>query len=449
MSKLQVAYLRVSTETQTEKYGLDVQKQKIMDYCEKHGITIDKWYIDGGYSGSKLDRPEIQELLNHAKSGIIDTVYIYKLDRMSRDVIDTLNLFYKILPGYGVKVISMTEELRTENPMDRMMLTMNAAMNQYEREVIRMRMSAGMLERVKKGYWMGGGRTPWGYYYDRNDGILHINEQQASMVRKVYDLYLNGFSCENISKILGFKGEPIVKGILKRKSNIGLIEYKGKVYKGRHEPIIDEKVFWKVQDEMKKRHTNAYLSSGHLLTGLCHCGYCGARMRYQKWTAKTMKLVCYSHYQSSKAYMRKSDCCKNHPVDAYKVEAEVEECFKNFAININEYTESHQDSTEILVESLKKSDTKVRRLYGLYADNPSENLLDVIKEEEENIKKLKKKLDDAKTEKRCDPTKIAEIRHMSDIWDSLTLKEKNKILKQCVEDIVVDKDEITIRFVTL
>ena len=145
MSKLQVAYLRVSTETQTEKYGLDMQKQKIMDYCEKHGITIDKWYIDGGYSGSKLDRPEIQELLNHAKSGIIDTVYIYKLDRMSRDVIDTLNLFYKILPGYGVKVISMTEELRTENPMDRMMLTMNAAMNQYEREVIRMRMSAGML----------------------------------------------------------------------------------------------------------------------------------------------------------------------------------------------------------------------------------------------------------------------------------------------------------------
>lgn len=79
MSKLQVAYLRVSTETQTEKYGLDMQKQKIMDYCEKHGITIDKWYIDGGYSGSKLDRPEIQELLEHAKSGIIDTVYIYKL----------------------------------------------------------------------------------------------------------------------------------------------------------------------------------------------------------------------------------------------------------------------------------------------------------------------------------------------------------------------------------
>ena len=181
MSKLQVAYLRVSTETQTEKYGLDMQKQKIMDYCEKHGITIDKWYIDGGYSGSKLDRPEIQELLEHAKSGIIDTVYIYKLDRMSRDVIDTLTLFYKTLPGYGVKVVSMTEELRTENPMDRMMLTMNAAMNQYEREVIRMRMSSGMVERVKNGFWPGGGNVPVGYYYDRNDGILHIDNKKADI----------------------------------------------------------------------------------------------------------------------------------------------------------------------------------------------------------------------------------------------------------------------------
>ena len=54
MSKLQVAYLRVSTETQTEKYGLDMQKQKIMDYCEKHGITIDKWYIDGGIVEANL-----------------------------------------------------------------------------------------------------------------------------------------------------------------------------------------------------------------------------------------------------------------------------------------------------------------------------------------------------------------------------------------------------------
>ena len=122
MKKMDVAYLRVSTETQTEKYGLDMQRQKIIDYCERNWVTIDKWYVDGGYSGSKLDRPDIQKLLDDAENGLIGRVFIYKLDRMSRDVIDTLNLIYRILPKYGVKVISMTEEIRTENPMDKQQL---------------------------------------------------------------------------------------------------------------------------------------------------------------------------------------------------------------------------------------------------------------------------------------------------------------------------------------
>lgn len=132
MKKMNVAYLRVSTEAQTEKYGLDMQRQKILDYCERNRVVIDRWYVDGGYSGSKLDRPEIQKLLDDAERDLIKTVYIYKLDRLSRDTADTLELMYRILPKYGVKVVSMTEEIRTDNPMDKVMLTMNAAMNQYE-----------------------------------------------------------------------------------------------------------------------------------------------------------------------------------------------------------------------------------------------------------------------------------------------------------------------------
>ena len=281
MKKMDVAYLRVSTETQTEKYGLDMQRQKIIDYCERNGVTIDKWYVDGGYSGSKLDRPDIQKLLDDAENGLIGRVFIYKLDRMSRDVIDTLNLIYRILPKYGVKVISMTEEIRTENPMDKVMLTMNAAMNQYEREVIRMRMSAGMVERVKKGYWMGGGRTPYGYYYDRNDGILHVDQEQAELVRNAYMLYLGGTSCDKKSKMLGFKGERIVTQILKRKSNIGYIAYNGKTYKGLHEPIVDEKTFYDVQDmrfllpvlqpyDMSRPHDHIYLCWLPSLSRLFH-----------------------------------------------------------------------------------------------------------------------------------------------------------------------------------
>lgn len=445
MKKQNVAYLRVSTEAQTEKYGLDLQKQKILEYCEKNGVVIDKWYTDGGYSGSKLDRPEIQELLDDAEKGIIGTVYIYKLDRMSRDVIDTLNLLYRLLPKYDVKVISMVEDIKTENPMDRVMITMNAAMNQYEREVIRMRMSAGMVERVKKGLWMGGGKVPFGYYYDRNDGILHPKEEEAEIVRKAYRLYIDGYSCERISKILGFKWEHIVVQILKRKSNIGLIEYKGKTYKGLHEPIIDEKTFYEAQECMKKRSTNSHISNDNILTGLCWCGVCGARMRYQKW-GKYHKLICYSQ-QNTKEYMRKSENCTNKKVFSSDVEAEVEDCFKNFIINVDkkENVESNADSIRDII---KKANAKIKRLYNLYSENPSDNLLEVIQEEENRVKDLKSQLDEEiKKEHKSDTEKIDKIRRVSDVWDSLTNQEKNKVLKECIEKIVITGDDIEIRFV--
>lgn len=451
MKKKNVAYLRVSTESQTEKYGLDMQKQKILDYCDRNGVVIDKWYVDGGYSGSKLDRPEIQKLLDDAEKSLINTVYIYKLDRLSRDTADTLELMYRILPKYGVKVISMTEEIKTDNPMDKVMLTMNAAMNQYEREVIRMRMSAGMVERVKKGYWMGGGRVPWGYYYDRNDGILHIDEEQAEQVRNAYKMYLDGYSCVNISLILGFKGERIVTQILKRKSNIGLIEYKGNVYKGLHEPIIDEKTFYDTQELMKKRSTNSHVSNNNLLTGLCYCGICGARMRYQKW-GKYHKLICYSQdKKSGKEYMRKSDCCTNQKPNAYEIESAVEECFKMFSVKIeNSGRKEDENKIEILKKTLKNEKTKVKKMYELYFQCQSENLLELISKEEEKIKKIEEELNDnlQSSKKVISEEKIKTIKTMADAWEHLETRDKNKILKECIEKIIIKNGDIKIYFHT-
>lgn len=449
MKKKNVAYLRVSTDTQTEKYGLDVQRQKILEYCERNGVTIDKWYVDGGYSGSKLDRPEIQKLLDDAENDSIKTVYIYKLDRLSRDTADTLELMYRILPKFGVKVVSMTEEIRTENPMDKVMLTMNAAMNQYEREVIRMRMSAGMVERVKKGYWMGGGRIPWGYYYDKNDGILHIDEKQAEQVRNAYKLYLDGYSCEKISNILGFRGERIVLQILKRKSNIGLIEYKGNVYQGLHEPIIDEDTFYRTQEMMKKRSTNSHVANNHLLTGLCYCGKCGARMRYHKWDGRH-RLICYSQIKG-KSYMVRDENCDNKVMFAKDVEAEIVDCFKAFTLNItDEAVEEEFDGLEVLEKAIKSAKVKIKRMYDVYFENQSDNLLDIIASEEEKLKNLENELLDARKpkDKSLTQEKIKEIKSIADAWDFLDSKEKNKVLKECIEKIVITDGDIEVYFRT-
>lgn len=445
MRKQNVAYLRVSTEAQTEKYGLDMQKQKILEYCDREGVVIDKWYIDGGYSGSKLDRPQITELLDDSEKGLIAKVFIYKLDRMSRDVIDTLTLLYRVLPKYGVEIVSMTEDLRFENPMDKVMIGVNAIMGQYEREVIYMRTRAGMKERVKKGLWMGGGRTPYGYYYDRNDGILHPKEDEAEIVRKAYRLYIDGYSCDRISKMLGFKGERIVIQILKRKSNIGIIEYKGEEYKGLHEPIIDEHTFYQAHECMKKRHTNSHVTNDNILTGLCYCGICGARMRYQKW-GKYHKLVCYSQYKHGKEYMIKDPNCNNAKVKADEIEVEVEDCFKRFAINIEE-TQKTESKTAIIEGSIKKSNAKIKKYYSLYAENESDNLLELIQEEEKRVSELKAELQsEVASEKSVDADRIEEIKRVSDVWDNLNSQEKNKVLKKCVDRVVITKKDVEVYF---
>ena len=444
--KWNVAYLRVSTEAQTEKYGLDMQRQKILEHCEKKGVVIDKWYVDGGYSGSRLDRPDIQQLLDDSEKGLIDTVYIYKLDRMSRDVIDTLNLLYRILPKYGVQVVSMTEDLKFENPMDKVMIGVNAIMGQYEREVIYMRTRAGMVERVKKGFWMGGGRTPYGYYYDRNDGILHPKEDEAEMVRNAYRLYIDGYSCDKISKILGFKGERIVIQILKRKSNIGLIEYKGEIYKGLHDPIIDEKTFYQAQECMEKRHTNSHINNDNMLTGLCYCGVCGARMRYHKWNGNP-KIICYSQVKGKEYMQRDTNCCNKKNI-ASKVEKEVEDCFKEFIISIEDKQET-VDNICIIEDAIKKSNVKIKKYYSLYADNENNNLLELIQEEETKVKELKKQLQTEKSkERKTDNSRVEKIKTVSDIWDTLTNREKNKVLKECVERITITGDDLEVRFVT-
>lgn len=447
MAKMNVAYLRVSTESQTEKYGLEVQKQKILDFCQKNNVEIDRWYIDGGYSGSKLDRPEIQKLLDDAESGGIQRVFIYKLDRMSRDVIDTLTLLYRVLPKYGVEIVSMTEDLRFDNPMDKVMIGVNAIMGQYEREIIRMRTRAGMKERVKKGLWMGGGRVPWGYRYDRNDGILHPEPEQAEMVRQAYRMYIEGYSCENISKLLGFKGERIVMQILKRKSNIGLIEYNGEVYHGLHEAIIDEETFYKAQECMEKRHTNSHINHDNMLTGLCWCGVCGARMRYQKWGKDYHKIVCYSQYRTGKEYMRRDPNCNNSKPIASKIESEVEDWFKKFALNLKDGEKKIEDKTSLIESAITKANSKIKKYYKLYAENDSENLYELIKEEESRVKRLKKDLDAERGSNRASSkNRVSEIRKIADLWDGMSNREKNKALKGCIEKIVITNDEIDISF---
>lgn len=437
-----VAYLRVSTEGQTEKYGLDLQRNKINEYCEKNGIVIDEWYVDGGFTGANTDRPALVKLLIDARSGAVGKVLVYKLDRISRDTVDTLNIVCKELKACNVEVISMLETIKTDNPMDKMALSINAAMNQYEREIIYLRTRSGMIERIKKGLWKGGGVPPYGYWYDRNDGILHIIEEEAEKVRQTYDLYMQGYSCERISLILGLKNENMARNILTKVTYAGYIDYKGARYKQLHEPIITLDKYNQVQAYMAKRSTHHYSGIPKLLSGLCYCGKCGTKMRYMYWKNQGYKLLCYSRYKEKVGNAHTCDCM----VEAKKVEKEVVSCFNNFRLNLSNYEKKSQNKSLELKKSIDKTQTKIKKMYDLYFQNESDNLYQMISEEEKRLVEMNKEYNSMLLAPK-ESADIKEIKKMSDIFGDLSDEEKNKILKHCIEKIIISKDTIDIKFV--
>jgi len=220
-------YIRVSTDAQREEgYSIDAQKQMLEAHCVSRGIKDYEFYIDGGYTGSNIDRPELQRMINDAKVGSISHVVVYKLDRLSRSQKDTLYIIEDILNPHNVDFTSINEHMDTSSPMGRLMLGILSAFAQLERENIRERTRMGMIERVKSGLWPGGGRIPFGYEYDKEQGIL-VPNQDAETVRKIYALYIKGYSLNRISQMVGLKYEKLAYQILTRKSNAGFITYNG------------------------------------------------------------------------------------------------------------------------------------------------------------------------------------------------------------------------------
>ena len=184
-------YIRVSTDAQAEEgYSIDAQEEQLTAYCVSKGIRNPECFTDGGYSGSNINRPELQRLIREIRKGIISHVIVYKLDRLSRSQKDTLYLIEDIFIPNEVSFVSISENIDTASPTGKLMIGILSAFAQLERENIRMRTRMGMKERVKAGYWMGGGRIPFGYDYDREKGIL-VPNKDAEKVRQIYEGYLS------------------------------------------------------------------------------------------------------------------------------------------------------------------------------------------------------------------------------------------------------------------
>lgn len=443
-------YIRVSTDAQREEgYSIDAQKEALTAYCISKQISNYEYYIDGGFTGSNLNRPEIQRMIEDAESGRLSHVVVYKLDRLSRSQKDTLYLIEDVLNPHQVAFVSLNESMDTGTPMGRLMLGILSAFAQLERENIRERTRMGMRERVRAGYWMGGGKIPFGYDYDEAQGIL-VPNADADRVREMYRLYLEGYSPQNIADMMGLKYDRLVIQILKRKTNIGVIVYQGEVYPGRHEPLISREVYEETMLAMEERSGKNLHSEVNLLTGLVYCGRCGAKMRYQKWGKKGHKLVCYSR-QGSKPYLIRDPDCTQEYVWADEVEDAVAEDLFRFSAEktLDPGSEAERGVLELLEQQLLRAEKKLKRLYSLYSEGEDEALRETVAEQKKETAAIREKLELEKNRKALSKRRkktLDRISSLKEVWHVMTPMEKRAVVDQVIERVVVTGQTLQIEY---
>ena len=443
-------YIRVSTDAQREEgYSIDAQKEALTAYCISKQISNYEYYIDGGFTGSNLNRPEMQRMIEDAESGRLSHVVVYKLDRLSRSQKDTLYLIEDVLNPHQVAFVSLNESMDTGTPMGRLMLGILSAFAQLERENIRERTRMGMRERVRAGYWMGGGKIPFGYDYDEAQGIL-VPNADADRVREMYRLYLEGYSPQNIADMMGLKYDRLVIQILQRKTNIGVIVYQGEEYPGRHEPLISREVYEETMLAMEERSGKNLHSEVNLLTGLVYCGRCGAKMRYQKWGKKGHKLVCYSR-QGSKPYLIRDPDCTQEYVWADEVEDAVAEDLFRFSAEktLDPGSEAERGVLELLEQQLLRAEKKLKRLYSLYSEGEDEALRETVAEQKKETAAIREKLELEKNRKALSKRRkktLDRISSLKEVWHVMTPMEKRAVVDQVIERVVVTGQTLQIEY---
>ncbi len=246
-----VAYCRVSTDGQVgdDKYGIENQKSKIMEYCAANDMQVSDWYIDEGESGSKESRPQLDRLLfGEIANPPVEAVVVYKSDRISRDM--KLYFYYMmLLEKKGISLVSATEPVvDDESGLGNIYKALMLFVAEQERMNITKRTGSGRTIKAARGGYSGG-RPPFGYRVESKQ--LVIEPTEADTVRLVFDLRNSGSSYQNIVDTLNAEGRVNKSGGKFSISTIQVILGNEKLYKGmyrygnsewvdgQHSPILE------------------------------------------------------------------------------------------------------------------------------------------------------------------------------------------------------------------
>lgn len=312
LSELKAAiYIRVSTQYQVDRASLPVQREELINYA-KYALGIDNYVVfeDPGYSAKNTDRPDYQRMMARVRTGEFSHILVWKIDRISRNLLDFAAM-YAELKQLGVTFVSKNEQFDTSNAMGEAMLKIILVFAELERNMTSERVSAVMLSRASDGVW-NGGKTPFGYSYDKETKQFSIVDDEAKVVLHIYDLYEMAQSLVTVAKTLNEKGirsrtgkpwnPTTVRTMLTNPFYAGTYRYnyrdesKGKTFsvKSESEWVMVEEHHPAIVTRERQNHIAAILRSKqrggvgsgetyqrkntHIFAGLLKCGCCGSTM---------------------------------------------------------------------------------------------------------------------------------------------------------------------------
>ncbi|CEQ16302.1 MULTISPECIES: recombinase family protein [Peptostreptococcaceae] len=442
MIKRVAIYCRVSTVEQAEEgYSIDEQNLKIREYCEREGHEIYNLYEDRGISGKNItNRPGIKQLLQDATENKFDLVIVWKLNRISRKLLDILNIV-ELLNKHNIAFRSLTENFETETPSGKLQLNIMGAIGEFERETIAENIKLGMGAKARLGEWCGGVVLGYDIVEIPSDGKkrkstkLQINEREANTVRRIFDLYSQGYGYKAVVNRVNKEGYKTkrnnefavatVKEILKNPVYIGKIRYNVRqdwskkrrnninpnpiLSDGKHEPIIDMETWNKVQvilKERSKKHNKIY-DSEFPLTGILKCPVCGAGMTISRSTSKrkdgTKKVLEYyscGNWKNKGTAVCKSNSIRVEVADEYVLNKIMtlinnKSILKKVIDNINKNKSSKLqptiDELDRITNEINKLNTKKSKNIELFEDGIlDKNELSIrVKSINDDIDKLK------------------------------------------------------------
>ena len=481
-------YTRKSTEDGLEQEfnSLDAQREAAEAYIASQkgeGWTCQPdRYDDGGYTGGNMDRPAFKRLMADIEAGEVDCVVVYKVDRMSRSLLDFTRIM-EILEKHGVSFVSVTQQFNTTSSMGRLTLNILLSFAQFEREIISERTRDKIAASRRKGKWSGG-RPILGYDVGPGGGRLVVNEDEAVQVRAIFNLYLEHQSLLSTVKQLDDRGwankrwitkkgheagggpfhKHSLRGLLTNVLYVGKLTYKDEVHEGEHSALVDEDVFRRVQQLLKRngstggRHVRNRF--GAILKGLLRCVPCNSAM-VPTQTAKNGRR--YRYYVCSSAQRRGWHSCPSKSIPAQEIESFVIDqvrCIGKDPALVGETLEEARVQAEARIKELKsergrlgrelaRHSAELQKLAGQSGTNGT--VTDRMADLQERIQAAQRRDADIGEELirlergLVSPGEVAEALAAFDpVWETLAPREQVRLTQLLVQGVDYDGDKGTV-----